>query len=110
MKAEHPQKLYYSIGEVSKITELPQSVLRYWETEFRQLSPSRNKAGKRVYRDTDIDRILQIKGLLYEKRYTIEGANHYQKQKTVAENQKDNRLEVEAIRKELTKILKILDK
>jgi DNA-binding transcriptional MerR regulator len=68
------KKLYYSIGEVSKIAELKQYVLRYWETEFKQLSPSKNKAGNRTYRQKDIDLILQIKNLLYNKKFTIEGA------------------------------------
>ncbi|MDD9879290.1 MAG: MerR family transcriptional regulator [Candidatus Marinimicrobia bacterium] len=73
----HPQsikKLYYSIGEVSKVTELKQYVLRYWETEFKQLNPSKNKAGNRTYRQKDIDLILQIKDLLYNQKFTIEGA------------------------------------
>jgi DNA-binding transcriptional MerR regulator len=76
MKSERRpiKKLYYSIGEVSKITGLKQYVLRYWETEFRQLSPSKNKAGNRTYRQKDIDLIMQIKDLLYNRRFTIEGA------------------------------------
>ncbi|MFQ6611528.1 MAG: MerR family transcriptional regulator [Fidelibacterota bacterium] len=76
MKSERRtiKKLYYSIGEVSKITGLKQYVLRYWETEFRQLNPSKNKAGNRTYRQKDIDLILQIKDLLYQRRFTIEGA------------------------------------
>ena len=68
------KKLYYSIGEVSKTADLKQYVLRYWETEFKQLSPSKNKAGNRTYRKKDIDLILQIKNLLYNKKFTIEGA------------------------------------
>jgi len=68
------KKLYYSIGEVSKVTELKQYVLRYWETEFKQLNPSKNKAGNRTYRQKDIDLILQIKDLLYNQKFTIEGA------------------------------------
>ena len=68
------KKLYYSIGEVSKVTELKQYVLRYWETEFKQLNPSKNKAGNRRYRQKDIDLILQIKDLLYNQKFTIEGA------------------------------------
>ena len=59
------KKLYYSIGEVSKVAELKQYVLRYWETEFKQLSPSKNKAGNRTYRQKDIDLILRIKDPLY---------------------------------------------
>ncbi len=68
------KKLYYSIGEVSKDTELKQYVLRYWETEFKQLKPSKNKAGNRTYRQKDIDLILRIKELLYNQKFTIEGA------------------------------------
>ena len=68
------KKLYYSIGEVSKTTDLKAYVLRYWETEFKQLKPPKNRAGNRTYRQTDIDLILFIKDLLYNKKFTIEGA------------------------------------
>ena len=70
------KKLYYSIGEVSKITELKQYVLRYWETEFKELSPSKNKAGNRTYRQKDIDLINKIKDLLYNQKFTIDGARN----------------------------------
>ena len=68
------KKLYYSIGEVSKLTNLKAYVLRYWESEFNQLNPPKNRAGNRTYRQRDIDIIIKIKDLLYEKKYTIEGA------------------------------------
>lgn len=68
------KKLYYSIGEVSNVTDLKQYVLRYWESEFPQLSPAKNRAGNRIYRDKDIELILFIKSLLYDRKYTIEGA------------------------------------
>ena len=68
------KKLYYSIGEVSRITDLKAYVLRYWETEFKQLKPPKNRAGNRTYRQSDIDLILFIKDLLYNKKFTIEGA------------------------------------
>ena len=68
------KKLYYSIGEVSKMTDLKAYVLLYWETEFKQLKPPKNRAGNRTYRQTDIDLILFIKDLLYNKKFTIEGA------------------------------------
>lgn len=74
MAREMIKKLYYSIGEVSEITDLKQYVLRYWESEFPQLSPSKNRAGNRTYREKDIDLVNFIKTLLYEKKYTIEGA------------------------------------
>ncbi len=68
------QKLYYSIGEVSRLTGLDAHVLRYWESEFRELSPRKNRGGKRLYREGDIKLLLQIRELLYDKRFTIEGA------------------------------------
>lgn len=74
MKSIGIKKLYYSISEVSKITDLEQYVLRYWESEFEQLKPQKNRAGNRVYTNKDIKLILHIKKLLREERYTIEGA------------------------------------
>ena len=76
MTPDKPQikKLYYSISEVSKITGLKQYVLRYWETEFAQLKPPKNRAGNRTYRQKDIDIVHKIKELLYKKKFTIEGA------------------------------------
>lgn len=68
------KKLYYSISEVGKITDLEQYVLRYWETEFEQLKPAKNLAGNRIYTNKDIKLILYIKKLLKEEKYTIEGA------------------------------------
>jgi DNA-binding transcriptional MerR regulator len=67
-------KLYYSISEVSRLTGLEPYVLRYWETEFEELKPQKNRAGNRIYSNRDIKFILRIKELLREKRYTIEGA------------------------------------
>ncbi len=68
------KKLYYSISEVSKLSGLEQYILRYWETEFEQLKPGKNRAGNRIYTNKDIKLILQIKRLLREEKYTIEGA------------------------------------
>lgn len=74
MKPLGIKKLYYSISEVSKITDLEQYVLRYWESEFEQLKPAKNRAGNRIYTNRDIKLILYIKQLLRDQRYTIEGA------------------------------------
>ncbi|MBI4810327.1 MAG: MerR family transcriptional regulator [Ignavibacteriales bacterium] len=74
MKQLGIKKLYYSISEVSKITDLEQYVLRYWESEFEQLKPAKNRAGNRIYTNKEIKLILFIKRLLREERYTIEGA------------------------------------
>jgi DNA-binding transcriptional MerR regulator len=74
MKSLGIKKLYYSISEVSKITDLEQYVLRYWESEFDQLKPAKNRAGNRIYTNREIKLILHIKKLLRDERYTIEGA------------------------------------
>jgi DNA-binding transcriptional MerR regulator len=74
MKSLGIRKLYYSISEVSKITDLEQYVLRYWESEFDELKPAKNRAGNRIYTNRDIKLILHIKKLLRDERYTIEGA------------------------------------
>ncbi len=68
-----PDKLFYKIGEVGKITGVEPYVLRYWETEFHFLRPRKNKAGQRVYVKKDLDLIMQVKKMLYQERYTIEG-------------------------------------
>ncbi len=67
-------RIYYSISEVSKLTGIEPYVLRYWETEFEQLKPAKNKAGNRIYTNRDIKIIMMIKRLLREEGYTIEGA------------------------------------
>ena len=68
------EKLFYKIGEVSRLTGLETYVLRYWETEFSMLKPRKNSGGQRVYLRKDIDLILKIKRMLYEEGYTILGA------------------------------------
>lgn len=67
-------KMYYSISEVCKETGLEQHVLRYWETEFANLKPKKNRAGNRAYRKKEIELVKYIKYLLYDKKYTIQGA------------------------------------
>ncbi|MCE1165833.1 MAG: MerR family transcriptional regulator [Bacteroidetes bacterium] len=83
------KKLYYSISEVSKITELEQYVLRYWETEFEQLKPAKNLAGNRIYTNKDIKLILYIKRLLRDEKYTIEGAKKLLKTYNFKEEQQE---------------------
>ncbi|NGP87789.1 MerR family transcriptional regulator [Fodinibius halophilus] len=68
------KKLYYSIGEVSDITEVEAHVLRYWETVFNELNPKKNKAGNRIYKEEDIETVLKLKELIQEKKYSTEGA------------------------------------
>jgi len=69
-----PDKLYFKIGEVSQITGVKPYVLRYWESEFKLVSPGKSKSNQRLYRRKDIENILRIKKLLYEDRFTIAGA------------------------------------
>ncbi|MHB8880026.1 MAG: MerR family transcriptional regulator [Thermodesulfovibrionales bacterium] len=68
-----PDKLFYKIGEVSKLTGIEAYVLRYWETEFPFLKPRKNKSGQRVYTRKELELVLQVKKMLYQERYTIEG-------------------------------------
>lgn len=69
------KKIYYSIGEVCDLSGLKAHVLRYWETQFDVLKPTKNRAGNRVYRSRDVEVVLLVKRLLYDDKYTIEGAN-----------------------------------
>lgn len=69
-----PDKIYFSIGEVSDLCNLKQHVLRYWEQEFPQLAPSKRRGNRRYYQRKDVLTIREIRSLLYEQGYTIEGA------------------------------------
>jgi DNA-binding transcriptional MerR regulator len=71
---EIPNKLYFRIGDVSKLAGVKQHVLRFWETEFPGLHPRKSGTNQRLYRRKDVELVLEIKHLLYEKRFTIEGA------------------------------------
>jgi DNA-binding transcriptional MerR regulator len=73
-KQEIPDKLYFRIGDVSRLAGVKPYVLRYWETEFPAIAPKKSGTGHRLYRRKDVELILEIKHLLYEKRFTIEGA------------------------------------
>ena len=72
-----PQKLYYKIGEVCALTQIPSHVLRFWEKQFPLLNPNKTPSGHRLYRKRDIQIILEIKELLYERRFTIKGAREH---------------------------------
>jgi DNA-binding transcriptional MerR regulator len=71
---EIPDKLYFKIGEVSDLLGVEPYVLRYWESEFTALSPKKSGTGHRLYRRKDVEMLLRIKHLLYDKKFTIEGA------------------------------------
>ena len=72
--SEIPDKLYFRIGDVARICEVPAYVLRFWETEFSQLKPNKSGTGQRLYRKRDVELALRIKRLLYDEGYTIPGA------------------------------------
>ena len=114
MKTSTTEKLYYSISEVESMTGIKPYVLRFWEKEFSLLKPKKNKAGNRSYQKKDIDLINQIKHLLYEEGFTIDGAKarlrsirHDDLGLMVAEKMRLQNLLVE-IRKELSELLEIL--
>ena len=104
------KKLYYSISEVSKLTNLKPYVLRYWETEFSQLKPTKNRAGNRTYRQKDIDLILKIKDLLHGKKFTIEGARSVISSKTssIIDKETINRKIISQLKNELQQILQVI--
>jgi|SRR5579872_839292 len=82
---EIPDKLYFRIGEVSRLTGIKPYVLRFWESEFHGIGPKKSGKGHRLYRRKDVELVLQIKQLLYEKRFTIEGARKFLDGKPKAE-------------------------
>jgi DNA-binding transcriptional MerR regulator len=115
---EIPDKLYFRIGEVSSLLGVETYVLRYWETEFPSLAPKKSGTGHRLYRRKDVELLLKIKHLLYEKRFTIEGARQSlhgesPKSKAPRETRKQqaslfNEDPLPEIRRQLTEILAML--
>ncbi len=77
-----PEKIYFSIKEVSRLTQVKPYVIRYWETQFGSLRPSRRESGQRKFTQKDVAVILRIKELLYDKRYTIAGAKRFLQQES----------------------------
>ena len=74
VSAQEPVQEFYSIGEVCDLTDLKPHVLRYWESQFKFLSPAKNRSGNRVYQRREVELIQLVKHLLYTEKYTIEGA------------------------------------
>ncbi|MCA9739346.1 MAG: MerR family transcriptional regulator [Gemmatimonadota bacterium] len=108
------KKAYYSIGDVCELTGLKPHVLRYWETQFEPLRPTKNRAGNRVFKPADIELVLLIKHLLYDQKYTINGARRHLKQTRRSAEMAEERKQVvtpslmEEIRTELDGLLEIL--
>ena len=106
---------FFSIGEVCALTDLKPHVLRYWESQFRFLNPAKNRSGNRVYKAKEVELILLVKHLLYNEKYTIEGArqkiDHHRRGGTVrAEARKALALTtVQELRAGLEELLAILD-
>jgi DNA-binding transcriptional MerR regulator len=96
-----PERVFYRIKEVCTLTGLKPHILRYWEQEFKDIKPLKSSRGQRLYRKKDLDAIFTIKKLLYERRFTIDGAKRYlTTQKTLFGE----------IKEDLMEIVKILDK
>ncbi len=80
---ELPDKLYFKIGEVGDIVGVKQHVLRYWESEFPSIRPQKSRTNQRLYRRKDVEAVIAIKHLLYDRKFTIEGAKKYMKEQGV---------------------------
>ena len=106
--SELPDKLFFKVGEVSTLTGVPAYVLRFWETEFSRIKPKRTPSGQRLYRRTDVELILQIKHLLYDKKFTIQGARQHLKTGSKKESRPRPTITLAEIRQELESIQKIL--
>lgn len=110
-----PDKFHFKIGEVSRILGVKPYVLRFWETEFR-ITPAKNRSQHRVYKRQEVETLLEIKHLLYEERFTIEGARAKLKER-VRERQKQLKLDLaenpyrstlRQVKKDLSRIRAIL--
>jgi DNA-binding transcriptional MerR regulator len=105
-----PDKFYFKIGEVSHIADVPAYVLRFWETEFKQIKPKRTDAGQRLYRKQDVALVLRIKRLLYDRKFTIEGARQHLKKRTGKSVEPTPALPgIDEIRAELIRIRDLID-
>ena len=107
-KVELPDKIYFKIGEASRIAGVEPHVLRFWETEFKRIKPKRTESGQRMYRRQDVELILIIKHLLYVKKFTIEGAKKALRNKPAKTPAKANET-LQEIREELVRIRDLLD-
>jgi DNA-binding transcriptional MerR regulator len=114
MQSDIPDKLYFKIGEVSKIVDVAPHVLRYWETEFHEVRPKRVNSKQRLYRRVDVELLLKIKALLHGKGYTISGARKFllSGEEIKKETPVPERLDISAylykIKTELLQVQKIL--
>jgi DNA-binding transcriptional MerR regulator len=112
-----PEKTYFRIGEVSGLTRTKAYVLRYWETEFPTLKPKKTTTGHRLYRRKDVETILEIKRLLYQQGFTIEGARRKLAANSKSEPEQKSLFrpgpsaaDIKGLRRELEMILTILSR
>jgi DNA-binding transcriptional MerR regulator len=116
-----PDKLYFKIGEVSKILAIKPYVLRYWETEFKEISPHKSRSNQRLYKKRDVEVLVQVKSLLYEEGFTIEGARKKVKELLKSEKEANKKSQMDfgfssegskkflaKVRRELSEILDVL--
>jgi len=103
-----PDKLYFKIGEVSKIAGVPTHVLRFWESEFPRMSPRRTATGQRLYTRKEVELVLEIKTLLSQRRFTIDGARQHLRVRS-ADEPPPPRQVLDEIRAELDQLRRLLD-
>ncbi|MBU0993854.1 MAG: MerR family transcriptional regulator [Proteobacteria bacterium] len=103
-----PDKKYFRIGEVSEITGLEAYVLRFWETEFKNINPKRTDSGQRLYSHKDVQMILTIKNLLYEEKFTIQGAKKHLSISAVEKKNKPSHFTIDQLKSELSEIKNLL--
>lgn len=89
MESQIPDKVFFKIGEVSRLIDVPEHTLRYWEEEFSQIRPEKTRSGQRLYRRRDIDLLLQIKRLLWEEKFKIAGARRQLRDFSRAKREQD---------------------
>ena len=104
-----PNKLFFKIGEVCELAGLEAYVLRFWETEFPNLAPQKSKTGHRVYRKADVEMVLKIKSLLYDRGFTIAGARRQLARTRPLERAERDRI-LSEVRDELREILTLLER
>src|SRR5262252_1971326 len=104
---EIPDKLFFRIGEVCEIVGVEPYVLRFWETEFPNLAPGKSNSGHRVYKKKDVENVLRIKELLYDRGYTIAGARKYLSKSRVAKKSERDQVLLQ-VRNGLKDILTLL--
>jgi DNA-binding transcriptional MerR regulator len=107
---EIPDKLFFKISEVCEIVGVEPYVLRFWETEFPSLIPQKSKAGHRVYKRKDVENVLRIKQLLYDRGFTIAGARKQLSKSRKSTGPEDRDATLNRIRKELQDILTLLQR